>query len=89
MKTRDMELMMSGYGLMTAQIFYHMPDFESLIQTYAWQAYDTAPDFPELFKFLEFWDNKLDATIQSVQYCHRELISPGEWRNAQGEFRLN
>ena len=89
MHNREMELMMSGYGLMTAQIFYRMPDFESLIQTYAWQAYDVAPDFPELRKFLDFWDEKLDATIQSVQYCHRELIRPGEWRNAEGEFQLN
>ena len=89
MANKEMELLLSGYGLMTAQIFYRMPDFEHLIQTYAWQSYDIAPEFPELKKFLTFWDTKLDAAIQSVQYCHRELIRPGEWRNAEGEFVLN
>ncbi len=89
MRECEMEKMLSGYGLMTAQIFYRMPDYENLLQTYAWQAYDLAPDFPELCKFLDFWDRKLDAAIQSVQYTHRQLIHPGEWRNAEGEFVLN
>ena len=89
MAKSELEFMLSGYGLMTAQIFYRMPDYEHLIQTYAWQAYDLAPDFPELCKFLDFWDRKLDAAIQSVQYTHRRLIAPGEWRHAEGEFQIN
>lgn len=89
MAKSELELMLSGYGLMTAQIYYRMPDFESLLQTYAWQAYDVAPEFPKLFEFLEFWDKNLDCSVHSVEYCHRQLIHPGEWRKVDGEILLN
>jgi uncharacterized protein Usg len=89
MNQSEMELMLTGHGLTTAQIFYRMPDFESVIQTYVWQDYDTAPDFPKLFDFLDFWKRKLEGPLHSVQFTHRRLIQPGEWRNTNGEFLLN
>lgn len=89
MENRETELMLAGYGLTTAQIFYRMPDFQDLIQTYLWQNYDLAPDFPELSGFLDFWQDNLDGPIHSVQYTHRRLIKPGEWRKVDGEITLN
>lgn len=44
---KDMEMMLRGYGLTTAQIFYRMPDHPLVLQTYVWQDYDLAPDFPK------------------------------------------
>lgn len=44
-----------GYGLTTSEINYFMPDHPSLVQIFAWQEYDAAPDFPVLFDFLAFW----------------------------------
>lgn len=85
----EMELMLAGQGLTTANIFYSMPDFASVVQSYTWQEYDTAPDFPKLYKFLEFWENELDGKLCSVQYTHKRLISPGEWRNVSGELILH
>lgn len=55
-----------AYKLMTAQILYHLPDYPSLLQSYIWQQVDLAPDFPELKRFLEFWDKNLDGPIESV-----------------------
>lgn len=81
--------MLAGQGLTTAHILYQLPDFESLLQTYVWQDYDTAPDFPKLFGFLDFWTETLDGPLHSVRYSHRTLISPGEIRTVQGDFRLN
>jgi len=89
MRRTEMELMLAGYGLTTAQIFYRMPDFQSLLQTFAWQEYDIAPGFPRLREFLDFWDRKLDCTIHSVQYTHRRLIGPGDWRTVDGEILIN
>ncbi len=40
----EMELMLKGYGLTTAQILYRLPDHPSLLQTYIWQHYDLAPN---------------------------------------------
>ena len=54
MQKSHLELMLSGHGLTTAEILYHMPDFHALLQSFVWQEYDTAPDFPRLHGFLEF-----------------------------------
>ncbi|RWX75530.1 aspartate-semialdehyde dehydrogenase [Neorhizobium lilium] len=82
----DMELMLRGYGLTTAEIFYRLPDHPALIQTYVWQNYDLAPDFPEMNGFLKFWREKLDGPLHSVRYVHRKLISASEWRSVKGEI---
>lgn len=89
MQTSEMELMLAGHGLTTANIFYHLPDFEAVLQTYLWQDYDTAPDFPKLHEFLAFWKQSLDGPIHSVQFTHKKLIKPGEWRSLTGEFKLH
>ena len=57
----DLERQLNGYGLTTAHILYRIPDFESVLQTYVWQDYDLAPDFPEMRKFLDFWRDSLDG----------------------------
>ena len=55
MPTNDrppLELQLRGYRLATAEITYHLPDHPNLLQTFLWQHYDLAPQFPELRKFL-------------------------------------
>lgn len=87
--TREIEYILAGQGLTTANIFYHMPDFQAVLQTYLWQDYDTAPDFPKLHEFLDFWKDKLEGSIHSIQVSHQQLIRPGEWKKVDGEFRVN
>ncbi|WP_025662001.1 aspartate-semialdehyde dehydrogenase [Rhizobium sp. IBUN] len=86
---KDMERQLQGYGLTTAQIIYRMPDHQTILQTYIWQDYDLAPDFPEMRSFLTFWQEKLDGPLHSVRYMHRKLISATEWRALRGEFIIN
>lgn len=85
----DFERQLKGYGLTTAHILYRLPDFRAVLQTYVWQDYDLAPDFPHMRKFLTFWETNLDGPLHSVRYVHRRLIGPSEWRSIDGEFRLN
>jgi uncharacterized protein Usg len=87
--THDFTLQMEGYGLTTAHILYRMPDFTSVLQTYLWQDYDLAPDFPQMRKFLDFWEKKLDGALHSVRYSHKRLIGPNEWRRIDGEIVLH
>ena len=77
------------YGLITAHILYGMPDCPSVLQTFVWQTYDMAPEFPELRRFLDFWQEKLDGPLFSVAYTHRRLIAPNEWRSVDGEIVLH
>ena len=85
----EFELQLAGYGITTAHILYRIPDFASVLQTYVWQDYDLAPDFPEMRKFLEFWEESLDGPLHSVRYTHRRLIGPNEWHKVSGEFKLH
>ena len=79
----------AGFGLTTAHILYRRPDHQWLLQSYVWQAYDLAPAFPELRKFLDFWTQKLDGPLHSVTVAHRRLIAPHEVRTLTTELRLH
>ena len=81
MEMSETELMLRGYGLTTAEFFYHMPDYA--------QEYDLAPDHPRLFEFIEFWQSEIDGSLHSVRFTHRKMIAPGEWRNVVGEIPLH
>ena len=80
---------LAGYGLTTAEILYHLPDHPKLLQSYVWQAYDLAPAFPVLTKFLTFWRDTLDGALHSVRVGHSSLIKPAEIALVGAEFRLH
>ena len=88
MDKTDFELLLDGHGLTTAEILYHMPDYQSVLQSFVWQLYDTAPEFPKLYRFLDFWETELDGALHSVRFTHQLLIKPGEWRKVDGEILL-
>lgn len=88
MSERELALRLSGYGLTTAEILYRMPDFPTVLQTYVWQDYDLAPEFPEMHGFLNFWRRRLDGTLHSVRFAHKRLVAPGKWRNVEGHIVL-
>lgn len=73
---------LADYRLTTAEILYHMPDHPGLLQTYVWQELDLAPRFPELTRFLEFWQRELEGRLHSVKVASQRLIQPAEIRLA-------
>ena len=85
----ETEMMLRGYGLTTAQLFYRMPDYQSVLNTFVWQEYDLAPDHPKLFEFIEFWQDTIEGPLHSVQYTHRKLLASGEWQQLVGEFTVH
>jgi len=89
MISQDFKRQLEGYGLTTAQILYRRPDHHWLLQTYVWQAYDMFPEFPELQRFLQFWQDKLEGPLHSVRVAHCKLIKPAELKPVDGEFVLH
>ena len=83
------ERQLQGYRLATAEIFYHLPDFPALLQSYVWQEYDLAPHFPELRRFLEFWEKKLDGPLHSVRVASTELMRPAAIRTVDQAFLIH
>jgi len=85
----ETEMMLRGYGLTTAEFFYHLPDYTHVLNSFVWQDYDLAPDHPRLFPFVEFWQEKIEGPLHSVQFTHRKMIGAGEWRQVTGEFYVH
>ena len=77
------------YRLTTAEIFYRLPDFPSLLQVFLWQKLDLAPDFPVLRRFLGFWERNLDGEIHSVRVATVGILSRRELRHVGSEMLLN
>src|SRR6266581_4681389 len=59
----ELALQLKDYRLTTAEILYHLPDHPTLLQTYIWQSLDQAPRYPELHKFLAFWEKNLEGKL--------------------------
>lgn len=75
---------LEGYGLTTAEIHYYRPDAPSWLQSFVWQEYDLAPDFPVLLDFVDLWRREIEAALHSVRIVHGGLIGPREWRAIDG-----
>lgn len=84
-----LELQLKGWRLTTAHILYHMPDHPHLLQTYLWQDLDKAPDFPQLRRFLDFWEDKLDGRLHSVTVAACRIVKDAELRAAREVAWLN
>ncbi len=77
------------WRLTTAEILYHLPDHPAVLQSYLWQKVDRAPAFPELNRFLEFWQRELDGKLHSIRVASAALVRPAELRYANEQFVLN
>jgi uncharacterized protein Usg len=86
---KDFERQLKGWSLTTAEIIYRMPDFRNILQSYIWQEYDTAPNFPRLTKFLDFWSRNLDGPLQEVRVAHASILRPCELKHINAEWRLH
>jgi uncharacterized protein Usg len=89
MVSADFVKQVEGYGLTTAEILYRMPDHPKLLQTFIWQYYDLAPDFPVLIRFLDFWRDQIEGMLHSVTVVHARLIRPAEFRAVDGIIRFH
>jgi uncharacterized protein Usg len=87
--SEDFKRQLEGYGLTTAEILYRRPDHPWLLQSYIWQHFDLFPKFPELQKFLGFWQATLEGPLHSVMVAHSKLIAPAELKAVGSEFRLH
>ncbi len=62
-----------GYRLSTAELLYRMPDYPDLLQSFLWQHYDMAPEFPVLREFLDFWRDNIEGELHSVRVMRSEI----------------
>ncbi len=80
---------LEGYRLTTVEILYHLPDHPHLVQSFIWQQFDIAPRYPELQRFLAFWEQNIEGKLHSVQVAQAALIGPAKYRHAQVSLSLH
>ena len=76
------------FRLTTAEIYYHLPDFPDLLQSYIWQEYDIAPKFPVLKDFLGFWTREIEGKLHSVYVASQKIITPGDCKFYDNEITI-
>lgn len=87
---REIEKMLvKDYRLTTAEILYRLPDHPVLLQAFIWQEFDLCPEFPELQKFLNFWEREIEGRLYSVKVASVELIKPSELVFSRGEILIH
>ena len=83
------ELQLRGYRLTTAEIIYRLPDHPALLQSFIWQKFDLAPDFPELTKFLEFWNQNIEGKLHSVNVKQSSRTAANRVRHFKHQLTLH
>lgn len=84
-----LSLQLQNYRLTTAQILYYLSDHPKILQTFIWQEYDLLPTFPELHKFLDFWDHNIEGRMHSVTVAHVTLIQASEFKYTSCSLSLH
>ncbi len=84
----DLSKQMGEYRLTTAQIIYHLPDHENILQEFIWQEYDIAPEYPTLRGFIDFWIEEIEGALHSVYIARQTLITSSDYRHADWQGTL-
>ena len=85
----SLALQMRDYRLTTAEILYHLPDHPGVLQSYVWQNLDLAPRFPELRRFLAFWQREIEGKLHSVRLASCSGIQPPRLAHMAHELTLH
>jgi uncharacterized protein Usg len=72
--------------LTTIQIYYYIPDYQSLLQQFTWQFVDYQPEFPRAHQFLEHWKHNIEARIHTIYLVHIDLWGNLTFRNITKEI---
>jgi uncharacterized protein Usg len=86
---RDANPRLREYRLTTAEIIYHLPDHPDLLQSFTWQRFDLAPDFPELRRFLEFWSRNIEGKLHSVKIGQARSPGWARFRHVRASILLH
>ena len=86
----DVRRRLEGYSLVTAEFFYRMPDYPTLLQTFVWQEIDLPPQYPRLKRFIRFWNKNLDGPILFVRVAYSTLMFERyAIRHLRGDFLIH
>lgn len=81
---QDFEKMFNqGYSLVTVNVIYFIPDYNSLVNEFMWQTLDIQPKYPRVMKFLNFWQTEIEAVIKEIQLADSRGFQPRSFRRIE------
>jgi uncharacterized protein Usg len=80
---------LDDYRITSAEILYWLPDHKHILQSYIWQELDLHPHFPNLTRFLDFWERNLDGKLHRIKVASAALIKPAELKFVNHQLRLH
>ena len=66
-------------------VLYWMPDYNNILQQFIWQTEDVVPEYPRVHKFLNYWQENIEAVISEVQIANCQTRS---YRSVDWLFHL-
>jgi uncharacterized protein Usg len=69
--------------LVTVNVLYYRPDYSSLLNSFTWQTNDMFPELPRVKKFLQHWEDNIDAKIHEVIIGNTSIRN---WRKIDEEY---
>ena len=61
-------------SIVTVDILYWMPDYNNVLQEFVWQTSDIIPEYPRVHRFLNYWQENIEAVISEVRIADSETI---------------
>lgn len=80
---------LGGERLVTATIYYRLPDFQDILQQFIWQEYDFIPELPRLIDFLYFSMEKIDGPLHSIEYTYAGFLIVPKITIRERKIQLN
>ena len=77
------KMVTKGYSLVTVNVIYYLPDYSSLVNEFLWQSLDLRPEYPRIKKFLNFWQNEINAVIKEIQLSDSHGLKPRSFRKIE------
>lgn len=76
------------YRLTTIEIIYRLPDYHSILQEFLWQTLDRPPEYPRMYKFLDYWIENIEGPIYSVRIASVDIILPGKYNLVDQIYKI-
>ena len=65
------------------RVYYWMPDYNNILQEFMWQLNDVVPDYPRVHRFLNHWNDNIEAVIETVEVSHGRTKEVGARQRVQ------
>lgn len=77
-----------NFRLTSILVVYRLPDYNSLLQEFFWQALDCPPTYPRMTNFINYWIENIEAPIHSIKIANTQIISPSNFESVSKYYEL-